>query len=92
MVFTITSFLSFLIAQMALGTPHPGESWARLIADPRSTEDLRYLSIPITATSFAIDIYIFVLPIMGVAKLQLSARRRFGVVMVFLTGSTFDAQ
>lgn len=91
-VFTTLSFLSFLVAQLALSTPHPGESWAQMaLEDPRENKDLHYLSIPITAISFATDVYIFVLPIMGVAKLQLSARRKFGVVMVFLTGFTLAA-
>lgn len=86
--FTTVTFLSFFVAQMALETPHPGESWLQMDEDPRELKSLHYLSIPITAASFGIDIYVFVLPMMGVAKLKLSPRRRFGVVVVFLTGFT----
>ena len=91
MIFTIVMYLAFFIAQMALETPHPGESWLQMNEDPRELKSLRYLSIPITATSFAIDVYIFVLPMVGVAKLKLSRRRRLEVVPVFLTGFTFDS-
>ena len=84
-------YLAFLIAQMALETPHPGESWLQMDEDPRELKSLKTLSIPITAISFAIDVYIFVLPMVGVAKLKLSRRRRLEVVPVFLTGFTFDS-
>lgn len=90
-IFTTTTFLAFLIAQMALETPHPGESWLQMDEDPRELESLKYLSIPITATSLGVDLYIFVLPMIGVAKLKLSRRRRLEIVPVFLTGFTFDS-
>ena len=88
--FTTITFLSFLVAQLALVTPHPGETWLQVDEDPRELKSLKYLSIPITATSFGIDIYIFIIPMLGIAKLKLSPRRKLGVVLVFLTGSTFD--
>ncbi|KAF2228640.1 hypothetical protein EV356DRAFT_537928 [Viridothelium virens] len=86
LVFTAITFPSFLIAQLALATPHPGESWLEMGQDPRDLKPLHYLSIPITATSFGIDIYTFVLPMLGLAKLKLSGRRKLGVFLVFLTG------
>lgn len=88
-VVTTAAFLGFLVAQLVLGTPHPGESWLELYADPQTFQSALHLSIPITSTSFATDIYIFLLPILGVSKLQMSPRRRFGVLLVFLTGFTF---
>lgn len=88
--FTTVTFLSYFIAQMALVTPYPGESWLQMDVDPREFKSLKDLSIPITATSFGIDIYVFVLPMLGIAKLKLSPRRRFGVTIVFLTGFTCD--
>ena len=91
-VFTTVTFLSYFIAQMALETPHPGESWLQMDVDPRELKSLEDLSIPITATSFGIDIYVFILPMLGIAKLKLSPRRRFGVTIVFLTGFTCDTQ
>lgn len=84
--FTICAYLSFFIAQVALCTPHPGESWLQMYADPREFANLDYLAIPVAATSFAIDIYVLVLPIVGVSKLKMSRRRRVGVLLIFMTG------
>ena len=88
--FTAITFLGLLIGQLAFATPHPGETWLQLDTDPRELKSLKDLSLPITAISFFIDIYTFVLPMMGVAKLKLSPRRKFGVVLVFLTGLGCD--
>jgi hypothetical protein len=85
-VVTVACFISLLVAQMALATPHPGESWLEMDLDPRELESLHYLSIPITAISFGLDVYTFVLPIAGVSRLNLTPRRKFGVIFVFLTG------
>lgn len=71
---------------MALETPHPGESWLEMNQDPRELYSLKHLSIPITASSFAIDSFTFILPMAAVSGLKLSFRRKFGVVLVFVTG------
>ena len=89
-VFTSLAFLGFFIAQMALLTPHPGEQWLEMDMDPREQACLKYLSLPITSTSLGIDLYIFVLPMLGVSKLQMSRRRKLGVVLMFLTGFSYD--
>lgn len=85
-IFTTVCFTGFWIAQMALQTPHPGESWLQMDTDPRELYSLQHLSIPITAVSFVIDVYTFILPIAGVSSLQLTPRRKAGVILIFLTG------
>ena len=91
MAFTIAAFLSFFIAQMAFQTPNPGESWLQMDEDPRELKSLYDLSIPITAISFGTDIYIFVLPMLGIAKLKLAPRQRLGVTLIFLIGLMFES-
>lgn len=81
-------FGGFSIAQMALVTPHPNETWIEKNLETNAYWDNLSLSVPITATSFAIDIYVFLLPMMGIGKLQLSARRKLGIILIFLTGLT----
>ncbi|KAI9695556.1 MAG: hypothetical protein M1820_008569 [Bogoriella megaspora] len=85
-VVTTTAYLGFLVAQLALTTPHPGESWLEMNEDPRPLKIPKYLSIPITALSFGTDLYIFALPILGIAKLDLTRHRKIGVSFVFMTG------
>ncbi|MCJ1306973.1 hypothetical protein MMC25_000617 [Agyrium rufum] len=87
-IFTSGAFFALLVAQLAFTTPHPHETWLELDTDPRYMIPLYHLSIPITTISLCVDVYIFVLPMLGVAKLKLSPRRRVGVVLVFLTGFT----
>ena len=86
---TSICFLGFLIAQLALAIPHPGSSFLDMVTDPREKILAQYLSIPFAATSFAIDIYIVITPLLGVAKLRLSARRKLGVVLMFMTGLSY---
>jgi len=56
--------------------------------DPREYIPLK-LSIPLTSLSFAIDVFTFILPIAGVAKLNLTPHRKIGVIAVFTTGFTY---
>ncbi|KAG9237431.1 hypothetical protein BJ875DRAFT_453923 [Amylocarpus encephaloides] len=84
--FTTVSFTGLWIAQMVCTTPHRGQSWLEMYQDPRYLVALNYLSIPIAATSFAVDCFTFVIPLAAVSQLKLSPRRKFGVVLVFLTG------
>jgi hypothetical protein len=85
LVFTIIAYLGFMIAQLALLTPHPGENWLQQYQDPREFR-VDELSVPLSAVSLGIDIYIFVFPMVGISQLQLSNRRKLGVMAIFLTG------
>jgi hypothetical protein len=42
--------------------------------------------MPICTVGFTIDFYILVLPIAAVSTLQLSARKKLGVILLFATG------
>lgn len=44
------------------------------------------LSIPLAAWAIISDVFILLLPIPGVLRLQLSPKKRFGLLMVFMTG------
>ena len=45
------------------------------------------LSVPCSAIGLALDLYIIILPIYGLLQLQLSARKKFSVSLVFLVGT-----
>lgn len=86
--FTIIWYTVFTIAQLYLLTPENGEGFIKQFAEQRQLDTLK-ISIPITAGSVFIDFYAFVIPIIGVSKLQLSRKRKFGVLLIFLTGFMF---
>ncbi|KAK0516328.1 hypothetical protein JMJ35_000931 [Cladonia borealis] len=43
------------------------------------------LSVPQSCVGLVIDLYILILPILGVTRLQMSIRRKVGVILVFLS-------
>jgi hypothetical protein len=83
--FTIVTYLGFMIAQIVFLTPHIGENWLQQYEDPREFKVDKF-SVEISAISLGIDIYIFLFPMAGIAQLQLSNRRKIGVMAIFLTG------
>ena len=65
--------------------PSPGHSWLANAMASHNTMSTR-LSKPLAAWAIASDVFILLLPISGVLRLQLSPKRRFGLLMVFMTG------
>ena len=66
-------------------TPRKGHTFASVAASPAELKVL-ILSIPVAAVGLGIDVYLLILPIMGVMHLQLPTRRKIGVVLIFMTG------
>ncbi|KAL2793386.1 hypothetical protein BJX66DRAFT_326055 [Aspergillus keveii] len=64
---------------------HFGFALARLLASPRYRRNFHTM-MPIVIGSFLIDMYIFLLPMMFVSPLQMSLRKKLGVLAVFATG------
>ncbi|MCJ1405114.1 hypothetical protein MMC11_008340 [Xylographa trunciseda] len=85
LVFTLLAYTSFTIAWFALGTPSTHETWQQHFLGPEQTKG-NGLDWPIPAIGLAGDIYILVIPLVGIYGLQLPMRRKIGVAMVFLTG------
>lgn len=82
---TILSMTAFMVAQLVYLTPAPGMSWFEQQTSSHATAAIK-LSYPVASVSLAMDVLIFVIPIIGVSNLKLSTRRKFGVILVFLTG------
>ncbi len=82
-------YMAFIIVQLIALTPRHGQSWFEDFQAPRVGEDSYKISWPIAAWTLASDVYILVLPIAGISRLQISAKRRFAVIMVFMTGLGF---
>ena len=65
--------------------PPPGRTWfenATTIQNGASQK----LSVPLGGCALVSDVYILLLPISGVLQLQLSSKKRFALIMVFMTG------
>lgn len=73
------------IVQMIFTVPRPGQKWL----DHISSEELsksEVLSIPLAAVGLGIDIALLVIPITAVMGLQLSIKRKLGVMFIFTFG------
>ena len=70
-------------------TPGPRQTWLEKTKDP----NYRYHSsfgVPQSVVGLAIDLYILILPILGVMKLQMPNKRKIGIILVFTTASLYE--
>lgn len=65
-------------------TPRPGQSW--LEPSLISNDTKMPLSVPLAAWALVSDVYILVLPISGVLRLQLSPKKKLALSAVFMAG------
>ncbi|KAI9711710.1 MAG: hypothetical protein M1820_001854 [Bogoriella megaspora] len=78
-------YVIVVILSFVFDTPRPGETFAAHTATKMATEQV-HMSVPLAAVGVVLDLYILVLPFVGVWKLQLSTQRKLGVGLVFTTG------
>ena len=80
--------LGELIAQ----TPRPNQTWYQYFRPSHAIRGGVNVSWALAAWALVSDVYLLVLPIAGVARLQASAKRKFVVIMAFMTGLGFAYQ
>ncbi|PQE22364.1 integral membrane protein [Rutstroemia sp. NJR-2017a WRK4] len=80
-------YIGILVGTLYFTAPHPGESWEETYLSPRYMR-IFSMTIPIAAGSLILDIYIFLLPIFGIWNLQLTTKKKLGIMIVFGTGFT----
>ena len=73
------------IAQLIFLTPKRNENWLEHYTGP-APYNAEVLSLPLSVFGAVIDLYIILLPSLGVSHLQLSFRRKIGVMLMFMTG------
>ena len=84
-ILTTLFYVSMSVCAIIFTTPRRGETWSH--HDGSHLERLYLkLSIPIACVNLALDLYILILPIIAVAKLQMASRRKVGIILVFMTG------
>ena len=84
-VLTTVFYTVITVCEFIFATPRRKETWvSHSITRP---ERLNILFVaPISVVGLAIDIYILILPIVAVNKLQMPARRKVGIMLIFMTG------
>ena len=84
--FTVIFYIAMIVFNLVVSAPAPGESWQQVTKRPTYGLTIS-ATVGIACVGLALDVTILLLPIAGVAQLQMSRKRRIGVVSVFLTGS-----
>ena len=82
-------YLAAIIAELIEQTPRPSQTWFKYFQSSLADKNDVNVSWALAAWALATDVYILVLPIAGVARLQVSAKRKFAVIMAFMTGLGF---
>lgn len=78
------------ITMAILTTPSSGETWVDHIFSQNELNAQSEVAVPFAAVGFVFDVYLLVLPLRAVWKLQLPNRRKIGVTLIFMTGLLYD--
>ena len=82
-IFTALFYTAIVVWTIAVTSPAPGQSWQSAASKGAKTLPD---TVWIASVGLVLDIYILLLPIAGVSQLQMSRKRKVGVITVFSTG------
>ncbi|ESZ93166.1 hypothetical protein SBOR_6445 [Sclerotinia borealis F-4128] len=78
-------YLGMALASFILGFPHGSETWVSHIFS-RNGFRSNITSVPTASVGLAIDIYLFVVPLIAVSGLKMQRKKKVGVGLIFTTG------
>ena len=78
-------YVTVSITGFVMASPWPRESFLTGLRSSHSLEFTKF-NIPTGVISILVDWYLLILPIPAVWSLQLSTAKKFGVLIVFMTG------
>ena len=81
-IITTLFYVSTTVCWFVYATPRNGATW---VSASREKFIINF-SVPQSAVGLVIDLYILILPIVAVSKLQMGTRRKVGVILIFTTG------
>lgn len=85
LVFTALTYSVLTICVFTFATPRRGESWFAHQTSPGEKKTLE-LSVPQSIIGLLIDLWILIIPIIGVSGLTLTWQRKVGVMLIFISG------
>lgn len=81
-IFTMLFYIVMTVCYFVFATPRRGETWLSFSRE----KFLVHFSVPQSAVGLVIDVYILILPIVAVSKLQMATGRKVGMTLIFTTG------
>ena len=91
LVVTTMFYIGTFVSLIVLSTPAPGMTWLEQQSTSRAKHEIDY-AVPQAAVGLVIDLYVLLLPIVVVSRLQLPLRRKIGVILIFMTGIGYVAR
>lgn len=70
----------------ALCAPRPGELYLIRYSKPECVNNVDNLAIALAVENLVADVYLLVLPLPIIWKLQMSSKRKYALICVFMTG------
>lgn len=84
-VFTTLFYVIMIVCALLYATHRRGKPWFSHV-NTRFEKLADDLSVPQSSVNLAFDLYILILPIAAVTKLQMATRRRIGIIFILSTG------
>ena len=82
---TTLFYVTMSLCAIFFATPRKGESWGRHEGSHLAHLNVK-IAIPQSCVNLVLDLYILILPIVAVIKLQMAPRRKLGIILIFMTG------
>jgi hypothetical protein len=78
-------YIGKFVSTVYLMAPNPGQSWQEATQNPRYAKIIN-MTIPIATGSLILDLYILILPMIVLWKLQVARAKKPGLVAIFGVG------
>lgn len=86
LVFTSAAYTAFTIATFVYSTPPKGVPWYQQSA-AHGLKEIMPITIVTSSVGLLIDMFILLIPIIGVWGLTMSRKRKIGVMLIFFSGA-----
>ena len=84
-ILTTLFYVTMGLCAIIFTTPQKEESWEQHEGSHLARLNLKMV-IPQSCVNLVLDLYILILPIVAVVKLQMAPRRKVGIILIFMTG------
>ena len=90
-IFTAAFYTAFTATLFAIATPGRHETWVGKQSTGSSGRLRRELAPAQSAVGLGIDLYVLILPIIAVCKLQMPFSRKLGVTVIFMSAILYES-
>ena len=82
----VIAYGAFTITMFVLMTPTSTEDWVTHLYSQNEHNAQYKVSIPVSCFGLVVDLYLLVLPLIAISRLQMPTQRKIGVAFIFMSG------